>query len=722
MSEIEVSVVAGGRIVDTIIRPVRDLHGRPAVTYRKKLWPLRGRQIHIDGINSHEGRAPPGATESAAQHTAATARSASPIQVIDSLHLGPTEEPAKTPECGMTASQAPPEDWDPSQERVINAAASRRIFVGAGPGTGKTAVACKRIAALIERAEVEPVNVWIVSFTRTAVQEIRNRIAAYLGEDAIVSAIRIATLDSHAWAIHSGFDPSAQIKGLHEENIEKVIEAIRGNADVEEYLQSVQLLVVDEAQDVIGVRADLVSALIEKISPSCGVSVFADEAQAIYGFSEDGEEGASGSSVPLLQRLKERDEFVFLELEKVHRTDSENLNRIFTEVRAAVLQPGVDGALKKSSVRHQIETLSDKSGLSARGFDFSILDANSLVLFRRRAEALLTSCFLNEPHRLRLSGLPPCLHSWLAQCFWDYTEPRLGRSDFEEIYRARVPGPHGTPTRPSADAAWQLLFETAGQSAVSVDMRRLRRVLGRRQPPGQFCSAELGSNGPILGTIHASKGREAENVVLFMPAAGANQSESSNDEEEARVVFVGATRARKRLHVGRGYSFTAASLDSGRAYRCKKQAASLVEIGRDGDIQPSGVAGRQIFQSASDVHWAQRRYLDFEWQRLSVIARADSSAKYTYKFIDPVDGRWLGCLSDRVNYDLWDLAKIVAKRINFKRCKPPASIPHLRLVGCRSLVVQPDDPELEKLHEPYATSGFMLAPVILGYSKVYFQW
>jgi len=71
------------------------------------------------------------------------------------------------------------------------------VLVSAGPGMGKTAVACARVAQLIADG-VEPANIWLVSFTRTAVREIRNRIAALVQWEDRASAVRITTLDSHA--------------------------------------------------------------------------------------------------------------------------------------------------------------------------------------------------------------------------------------------------------------------------------------------------------------------------------------------------------------------------------------------------------------------------------------------------------------------------------------------------------------------------------------------
>src|SRR5262249_10328990 len=88
-----------------------------------------------------------------------------------------------------------PSDWDRSQSTVIKAPSKARLIVEAGPGSGKTAVACGRIAHLIKELDVSPSNVLLISFTRTAVQELRDRIAAHLGDAATASGVRVSTLD-----------------------------------------------------------------------------------------------------------------------------------------------------------------------------------------------------------------------------------------------------------------------------------------------------------------------------------------------------------------------------------------------------------------------------------------------------------------------------------------------------------------------------------------------
>jgi len=182
-------------------------------------------------------------------------------------------------------------NWDENQQAVIESPPNARLLVDAGPGTGKTAVACGRVAWLIDHGRISPNNIWLISFTRTAVQEIRNRIGEFLADGTAAYSVRIATLDSHAWMIHSGFDRNTELLGSYDENIRELTRKIKEDRDglLSEYLQIVEHLIVDEAQDIVGIRADLVMEIIRRLSENCGVTVFSDAAQAIYGFSLDEE-------------------------------------------------------------------------------------------------------------------------------------------------------------------------------------------------------------------------------------------------------------------------------------------------------------------------------------------------------------------------------------------------------------------------------------------------
>ena len=103
-------------------------------------------------------------------------------------------------DCGEMAAEldvrSAPIEWDKSQREVIDTPAGDRLLVLAGPGMGKTEVACARVSQLIEQGGLEPGCVCLLSFSRTAVREIRDRIAACVKDTSAANAVRITTLDS----------------------------------------------------------------------------------------------------------------------------------------------------------------------------------------------------------------------------------------------------------------------------------------------------------------------------------------------------------------------------------------------------------------------------------------------------------------------------------------------------------------------------------------------
>ena len=99
---------------------------------------------------------------------------------------------------GSEESMRPRFSFDSEQNGVILAEGSARLHVEAGPGSGKTAVACARVGNLIQ-CGMDPSNILLVSFTRTAVQEMRDRIAIFLENPRDAAAVRIATVDSFSW-------------------------------------------------------------------------------------------------------------------------------------------------------------------------------------------------------------------------------------------------------------------------------------------------------------------------------------------------------------------------------------------------------------------------------------------------------------------------------------------------------------------------------------------
>ena len=591
-------------------------------------------------------------------------------------------------------------------------------MIQAGPGTGKTAVACARLAHLVSYEDLEPSNTWMISFTRTAVAEIRARLHAYVGDAAF--AIRVATIDSHAWSIHSGHDQNARLTGSYENNIKRVIEMLRNDEDVADELDQIEHVVIDEAQDIVGLRAELVSTLVEKLPEECGITIFADEAQAIYGFAEEGRlprRGAGASAETprsLLDDLRDKNVAAFstCALSEIYRTASPGLREIFSDVRKEVLDRRNHSVGILASTMERIKSLADRSGAAWNSMKIADFSAGDLLLFRTRAEVLMASQFCDLPHSLRLSGYGGTLPSWLALCFHDWTEPFLSQAQFLALWADRVENmaaPEYGPTE-----AWSRLLRLGGKGDGTVEMRKLRRRLSQVRPPIEITVNEFGLPGPIVGTIHASKGREAKNVILILPR-GAEFEDIEEEAEETRVLFVGATRARESLIVGQGIAFAGSSLDSGRANRSSSKS-TMVEIGRSGDLTASGLVGREAM-TASAAHKAQRFLATVEDVVTGYRLEQDKNLGWRYRIYTKDEDLQVGVLTPNLNYDLWNL---LAMKKQDKSHNPPFKINYLRGLGCCTVVLGADDSELEALHEPRASSGFLLAPRIAAFAPCYF--
>lgn len=608
--------------------------------------------------------------------------------------------------------------WDADQISIISADSEARLIVEAGPGTGKTAVACARLAHLINSEDVEPTNTWMISFTRTAVAEIRARLHGYVGDASF--AIRIATIDSHAWSIHSGHDSNAKLTGSYEENIERVIELLKIDEDVADELSQIEHVVIDEAQDLVGLRADLIEALVARLPEECGITVFSDEAQAIYGFSDNRTGGSkellAEKEKSLLDRLRSNGSpgFALRVLREIHRTSSPGLKKIFSELRREVIDAQNQREGLHSETAQKIRDLADKSGLKWREMKVADFMAEDLLLFRTRGEVLMASQFCDLPHRLRLSGYGATLPAWLALCFFDFVQPMLAEQAFFDLWSTRIESKASPEYGPAE--AWRRLLRVAGRLDGTIDMKKLRRRLGQSRPPVEMVETEFGLHGPIVGTIHASKGRESSNVILLLPNS-AEFEDTEDEAEEARVLFVGATRARTSLVVGEGNNSRASTLPSGRVYRTAwNRKKTMVEFGREGDISAKGMVGRTEF-SASDAATAQKLLTKISGVVTKYFLRAAPDLNWCYRLHLGKEGPCVGSLTRNLTYDLWEILENKNQRQSHR---PPGYVNHVGGQGCATIVLSPDDSELESLNEPWASSGFLLAPRISAFPPLFF--
>lgn len=595
-----------------------------------------------------------------------------------------------------------PTDADSEQDAIVAALPEARLIVEAGPGSGKTRVAIERVRSLID-ADVAPTRIWMVSFTHAATGELRNRVAATLEDPRSALELTISTLDSLAARLRRYGSSETEANSDYEASIAEAARLIESDdVQLTGFLRRLEHVIVDEVQDLTAQRSALLVAIVRRVKPSCGVTLFQDSAQAIYGFAEVGD----APSKPVATLLQEDPTlgFTFRELHRDHRTRAPVLRDLKRRLRATLLDPHLSAEEKYAGVRTDIE----RSTPAVRGaVEERLSSTSSMILFRSRI-ALINAATRywdrGRAFRLRLPRGEPVLAPWIGAVLGRNQADELSRTDFEHLWEEVWPAPVLlTPER-----AWGILrsFQGAG-TGPHIDLAGIARelVAGRAPPPAATLPI-LGRTGALLSTVHAVKGLEAEHVVMVLPRA----AESATGErlaEEARVLFVAATRPRATLEVAGGADlFVRPPLRDGRRWVRRPDGHALVEMGLEGDVDADG--------PEPDAEGAEARRTRLWAAAEKVMPLTAVRTDTGYELLGAgaaARGESFGFLSADLLGDL----RIIGRALHANGANPGRTIRNLHLAGVRTTFAF--DPE----GETGTRARFGLAPIVVGLPVVYFN-
>ncbi len=485
---------------------------------------------------------------------------------------------------GLVPDIEPGKAQDPDQALVISLPVDRRAIVTAGPGSGKTHVVCQRLAQLLDAGTAAP-RMWLLSFTRVAVEELRDRIAAEINRPDEARALNVATFDSFANRLLNATLPAgAQRTSGHDAAVHAALQMLRDPpAAVTGFVAGLAHVVIDEAQDMRGDRLDLMRAFLELLPPGCGVTILGDAAQSIYGFSTSPVRDSALHSL-----LDPMPGYATMTLGTDHRTRNPGLADFFVATRATLNAKGQSGHEIYALTRQSIERFATPA---PRGVLDPVLPPGqgSMVLFRGRRAILSEGHRLmraDVAFRLRPSGHGDLIQPWIGAALAGL--PGGAMVPLAEI-AARIEGVQAVLQGRDLDQLWSELNHLADSPGAQLDMSRLQRRLGQSLPP-RLLRRFLGHAGPLLGTIHGAKGLEADAVLLMLPYAppdtpfaGTQDRTKADPLEEARVLYVGATRAKSKLYIGSQRPSHMQKLAGGRLWRGYTGDFS-VEIGLAGDV------------------------------------------------------------------------------------------------------------------------------------------
>ncbi|SVC12066.1 uncharacterized protein METZ01_LOCUS264920, partial [marine metagenome] len=337
------------------------------------------------------------------------------------------------------------------QAEVVDAPVDAQLLVLAGAGTGKTHTLIERLNHLVERDEVPPGSgVLVLSFTRAAVGEIRDRLRAGDGDAGF---IRARTFDSFATRVLNELGQNdAWMNYEHDRRIEAVL-----GLDLEEFLSDYEHVCVDEIQDLVGPRAELVKKVVTEAD--CGFTLLGDPAQAIYNWQIDDDQQREEGSGALFRWLRE----TFPELEE--RTLSDN-HRAQTEITEKVrdIWPRLreEDPDWQSIRRDLLDIFSVDAELAHSDGDLresaTDTEKRTAVLCRFNSTALLQSAALRRlgiPHVIQRGASDRCVPAWVAELLGS-EEHLVGKSRFVTLH-----GESNLEGLPPVDRAWRSLRAAA---------------------------------------------------------------------------------------------------------------------------------------------------------------------------------------------------------------------------------------------------------------------
>lgn len=163
-----------------------------------------------------------------------------------------------------------------AQLNIIRDNRSRIIVVAAGPGSGKTRLLVHKLASLLLMEDVKHEQLLMLTFSRAAATEFKQRLYALIGNAA--SFVEIKTFHSYCFDLLGRIGSIDKAEGIVSQAVGKIH---AGEVDISRITKTV--LVIDEAQDMDEDEYNLVKALMS-VNEDMRVIAVGDDDQNIYAF------------------------------------------------------------------------------------------------------------------------------------------------------------------------------------------------------------------------------------------------------------------------------------------------------------------------------------------------------------------------------------------------------------------------------------------------------
>lgn len=419
------------------------------------------------------------------------------------------------------------------QLEIIRDDTSKYIVVSAGPGSGKTRVLVHKLASLLLLEDVKHEQLLMLTFSRAAAIEFKQRLRDLIGNAA--NFIEIKTFHSYC------FDLLGKIGNIQEsKNIVKDAGELIRNGDVDLGRITKSVLVIDEAQDMDIHEYRLVEALMER-NEDMRVIAVGDDDQNIYQFR-----GSDSKYMKSFITEHEAKQYSLIDNYRSCRSVVRFANQFVRSISERMKSEDIIAVsenlgevklIKYSSANMETELVEDMLSVSATG--------TTCILTNTNQEALLILGILKQ-HNISAKLIQSIdgfdmydiaeIRYFLKMLNKENTSPVISNDQWDtavEALRGRYRGSACLPLIMNI----LYTFEETNEKKYHTDLE----MFLHESKIEDFYTNE---NGIItISTMHKSKGREFDNVYMLLSNVNMDR------DEEKRKLYVGMTRAKNLLHI-----------------------------------------------------------------------------------------------------------------------------------------------------------------------------
>lgn len=413
------------------------------------------------------------------------------------------------------------------QKAIIEDDKSKIIGVAAGPGSGKTTLLVHKLASIIYNEDVKTEQLLMLTFSRMAALEFRERLKQLIG--SVASYIKITTFHSFAFDLlgrQGNLDSSENI-------VKEAVDRIR-NDEVDEFKITKMMLVIDEAQDISEDEYNLIQELI-KFNDDLRVIAVGDDDQNIYAFR--------GSNSKYLKEFTEHKKYELTINYRSGKTIIDYANKLI----------GINkNRLKTSDVRAHSKSIGQVEVVTYTSLNIikpviskvvnDKLNGTTAILTKTNEEAFLISGMLSEmsvQHKLIQENKEiKAFNIFELRTFYDLllskTDTKIDYEVWNNVYKEFCEKFQYSVHFKLYDSVINRFFEVYTEPYISDFKEYLIEI---------DLSAFMDESKLVVANLHKVKGMEFDNVYLVY------NDRSYLNEEDIRALYVGLTRAKKNLFI-----------------------------------------------------------------------------------------------------------------------------------------------------------------------------